>query len=214
LLPGDERDHGLEPLFPWVKFLRVKKCSRRSCPNFREDNDISENNADSDWRNPGNIYTTSASFITSLFSEVTLCSSTQEGRCRACLGDCIVSFHFPDGYPDIFFFALLQGTETTERTLQETYQLGPYRYRLYAYSLYHSATGNVDNDTEESDKRSEKAKVNNDQHQSVSHYTSVFFDDGRRIIYNDIKGSLSSRQNQKLSSTPVVSVWLIREDKM
>jgi len=193
----------------------VKKCLRKSCANFREDNEVSENNADTDWRNPGNVFTADVAAVTSMFSEVALCCSTQEGRCRACLGDCIVSYHFPREFPDIFFFPLLQGYVTTERTLQDTYRLGPHLYKLYAYSLFHSATSkNRYKDSEESDGASEKSKMDFYQAKGISHYTLVFYANGARIVYNDIKGCLSSRQNQKLSTAPVVSIWLIRDDKM
>jgi len=185
---GDERDHALLPIFHWIKFLRVRKCSNSSCENFRLTASISPLNADSDWRDPGHIYTTNHAEITSIFSGGVLNYISQESRCPECRSDCVVTYHFHPESPEIFFFSLLQGQETTEASLPTEFNLGPHIYHLYAYTLYHPA-------------------ANPGQ---TAHFTAVFYDEGRRLVYDDKKLRLESRKQTKLSSKPVVSVWLMR----
>jgi len=134
------------------------------------------------------VYTNSFQEVTSIFSGGVLNYVSQESRCPVCRMDCIVTYHFIPQSPDIFFFSLLQGKVTTEATLPTRVNLGQHSYQLYAYTLYHPVT----------------------DPKLTAHFTAVFFNEGRRLIYDDRKGQFQSHNKMSLSSKPVVSVWLMK----
>jgi len=190
-IAGDERDNGVGPLLKWMQFLRVKKCPTVSCPFYCNTQTVSPNNADAEWRDMSNIFTSDLASMLSNFSGNNIVVSHQESRCPGCKSTCQVSYHFYPQKPDVFVCNLLVGNHTLESNLQPTYYIGSTKYALFAYSLFHPASNNS----------------------GTSHYTIVFYDEGRRLVYDDRMDHLVSYNKRKLSGNSVVTLWLIKSSE-
>jgi len=111
-------------------------------------------------------------------------------RCLACHENCDLSYHFIPEPLGLFICSLLQGEITLESNLQTTFQIAQTTYNLFAYTRYHPVHTS----------------------KGIAHFSLVFYDEGGRFTYDNRFSKFISGNKQKLSSFPIVSVWLLKAE--
>jgi hypothetical protein len=170
-----------------VKFLRERRCFNEECIAFRPewDTTVSVQNMDSEWKKITEYYFSDYNQLLQFVSGEGKSKNSMDEICGHCHNQAMSSILWPEGMPDIFFYTLQhEGSATRESQLPSVQIVNGEQYTVFAYSLFIPGDG--------------------------AHYMTVLMDNGNRLLYDGLRSNLTSHGKKKLSDTPVVGVWLVK----